>query len=152
MNAIVQWSTIILVLISTASDLRCRRIPNRLVVPFLMAGIIVSCISRGLHGLTLSFAGIAVAVVGPGLFVRLGGSGMGDRSRGRSDGADLDSARHITKEGLESTGDMISGMLSREPGRPPAPTLRQAGARSLPCAQAIAFGTIFFLRAEQWRP
>jgi prepilin peptidase CpaA len=167
MNPIVQWSTIILVLIAAASDLRSRRIPNRLVVPFLLAGIIVSCLTRGLHGLTLSVAGIAVAVAGPGVFVWLGGLGMGDLKLCAAVGAWIGPSqlvfalvitglaggvmaltwaarRRLTGDVLASAGDLITGMLSRrKPGQPPAPTLRQAGARSLPYAPAIAFGTIF---------
>jgi prepilin peptidase CpaA len=166
MNAIVQWSTIILVLISAATDLRSRRIPNRLVAPFLAAGMIVSCLSGGLHGLTQSLAGIAIAVFGLGVFVWLGGLGMGDLKLCAAVGAWIGPSqlvfalvvtglaggvmaliwtarRHVTKEALQSTGDLITGMLGRKPGRPPRPTLRQAGARSLPYAPAIAFGTIF---------
>ena len=36
---VVLWPILVLVLVATATDLRSRRIPNWLVLPFLLAGI-----------------------------------------------------------------------------------------------------------------
>jgi prepilin peptidase CpaA len=36
------WPTVIVVVVATVTDLRSRRIPNWLVLPFLLAGIVVS--------------------------------------------------------------------------------------------------------------
>jgi len=88
------WPTLIVVAVATFTDLRSRRVPNWLVFPFLLAGIVVSPwrpdwegvghgfgtgIGHGFgwHGLGQSFAG-----AGRGLLIfgvlSLGGMGAGD--------------------------------------------------------------------------
>jgi prepilin peptidase CpaA len=77
MHSIAWWPTLFAVLPATVSDIRCC-IPNWLVFPFLLAGVIVSSYTLGWHGLGQSSFGILMAVVLMGLLYWLGGVGMGD--------------------------------------------------------------------------
>jgi prepilin peptidase CpaA len=67
-----------LVVVATITDLRSRRIPNILTVPFLLLGLAVSGVSGGWSGLGNSLLGVLAAAVVMGLFCYLGGMGMGD--------------------------------------------------------------------------
>src|SRR3954468_6696717 len=78
MQSVVWWCTIIVLLVATVSDLRSRRIPNWLVLPFLVGGIVFSTVARGWSGLAHSLEGVLVAAVLLGIFRFLGGMGMGD--------------------------------------------------------------------------
>ena len=72
--------------VATFTDLRAQRIPNWLVLPFLLAGIVVSPFRHdwpGLHqgvwhGLGQSFAGLALGLAVYGFLFWLGGMGAGD--------------------------------------------------------------------------
>jgi prepilin peptidase CpaA len=80
------WPTLIVVAVAAFMDLRSRRIPNWLVLPFLLAGIVVSPwrhdwpgLRQGFwHGLGLSFAGLALGLLVYGFLFWLGGMGAGD--------------------------------------------------------------------------
>ena len=58
MHSIAWWPTLIVLAVATFTDLRSRRIPNWLVLPFLVAGIVVSGWLHGWHGIGQSFAGL----------------------------------------------------------------------------------------------
>ncbi|MGA3081035.1 MAG: prepilin peptidase [Terracidiphilus sp.] len=89
------WPTLIVVVVATVTDLRSRRIPNWLVLPFLLAGMMVSPwrhdwdgIGRGVwqgngrgfswHGLGQSLAGVGLGLLIFGLPFLLGWTGAGD--------------------------------------------------------------------------
>jgi prepilin peptidase CpaA len=102
------WPTLIVLAVATFTDLRSRRIPNWLVLPFLLAGIVVSPlrmdwsgIRRGFwlprdwssirqsfwpgtghgfawHGLEQSCAGLGLGFLLYGLLFWMGGMGAGD--------------------------------------------------------------------------
>jgi prepilin peptidase CpaA len=55
MNSFAWWPTLIVLAVATFTDLRSRRIPNWLVLPFLVIGISVSGLLHGWHGLGQSF-------------------------------------------------------------------------------------------------
>src|SRR5665213_4529725 len=78
MHSIAWWPTVIVLAIATFTDLRSCRIPNWLVLPFLVAGIAVSGWAHGWHGIEQSFLGIALGSLIFGFFCWLGGMGMGD--------------------------------------------------------------------------
>jgi prepilin peptidase CpaA len=94
MHSIAWWPTLILVAVATFTDLRSRRIPNWLVLPFLLAGIAVSPMRSdwqgndhgfGWHGFGQCFAGLGQSFAGLGLGLLLygilfwmGGMGAGD--------------------------------------------------------------------------
>ena len=83
----VWWPMLIVLAVATFTDLRSRRVPNWLVLPFLLAGILVSPwrydwntrgSSFGWHGLGQSLAGFALGLLLYGLLFWMGGMGAGD--------------------------------------------------------------------------
>jgi prepilin peptidase CpaA len=75
---IVWLPTLIVLVVATFTDLRSRRIPNWLVLPFLVAGIGVSGWLHRWHGIAHSFEGIALGGALFGILALMGGMGMGD--------------------------------------------------------------------------
>ncbi len=72
------WPTVIVLAVATITDVRSRRIPNWLVLPFLCAGIAVSGALRGWHGVGQSFAGMGLGLLIYGVLFWMGGMGAGD--------------------------------------------------------------------------
>jgi prepilin peptidase CpaA len=166
MHSIAWWPTLIAVTIATVCDIRSRRIPNWLVLPFLSAGIVVAAVTGGWGGLGQSMGGMSLAVLLMGIFYWLGGMGMGDVKLCAAIGAWIGPQQlsialvmmGITggvmavlwavcggylKESLGGAGDLIVGVRKR--GLRPHPTLSLANpaSRKMPYAPAIAIGTLF---------
>ncbi len=78
MHSIALWPTLMVVAVATFTDLRSRRIPNWLVFPFLLAGIVVSGALHGWSGIGQSLEGIALGGLLFGVLCWMGGMGMGD--------------------------------------------------------------------------
>jgi prepilin peptidase CpaA len=78
MNTISFWLTVAVVTVASITDLSDRRIPNWLVLPFLVLGLIVAGFSNGFRGLGQSVLGVLAATLVMGVFWFLGGMGMGD--------------------------------------------------------------------------
>jgi prepilin peptidase CpaA len=86
MHSFAWWPTLIVLAVATFTDLRSQRIPNWLVLPFLLAGIVISPwrhdwpgIRQGFwHGLGQSFAGFGIGLLVCGIFFWMGGMGAGD--------------------------------------------------------------------------
>ncbi len=94
MHSFAWWPTLIVLAVASFTDLHSRRIPNWLVLPFLVAGIVVSPLRSDWHGnghgfgwhglgqafagLGQSFAGLGVGFLIFGLFFWMGGMGAGD--------------------------------------------------------------------------
>ena len=78
MHSIAWWPTCAVMAVATFTDLRSRRIPNWLVIPFLVAGIVVSAWMQGWHGIGQSLSGFAMGAAIFGLLFCMGGMGMGD--------------------------------------------------------------------------
>jgi prepilin peptidase CpaA len=78
MHSFAWWPTLIVLAVATFTDLRNRRIPNWLVLPFLVVGIAVSAFLHGWHGLGQSFAGLGLGFAIYGLLFFMGGMGAGD--------------------------------------------------------------------------
>ena len=78
MHSIAWWPTVLVLAVATFTDLRNRRIPNWLVLPFLLAGIVVSTWLQGWHGLGQSFAGLGLGTLIYGVLFWMGGMGAGD--------------------------------------------------------------------------
>jgi len=72
------WPNLIVLAIASGIDLRSRRIPNWLSVPFLFAGFAVQAVAGGWTGLQSSLAGFGLAVLLFGLPCYLHAMGMGD--------------------------------------------------------------------------
>ncbi|MGI8959722.1 MAG: A24 family peptidase [Bryobacteraceae bacterium] len=166
MHSIAWWPTLIVMVIATIWDIRSRRIPNWLVVPFLVAGVIVSVATHGWRGLGQSLSGIVLAASLLGVLYWLGGMGMGDVKLCAAIGAWIGPAQlglalvvmgvaggvmaliwaicgGFLKESLSGAGDLVFGLGKR--GFRPHPTLVLGNrcARKMPYAPAIAIGTIF---------
>jgi prepilin peptidase CpaA len=145
--------------------MRTRRIPNWLVLPFLLSGVTVSIIVGGWKGLERSILGLLLAAVLMGIFYLLGGMGMGDVKLCAAIGAWVGPQQLIfvlvfmglaggfmafawairggfLKDMLTGTGDLIFGLGKR--GLQPHETLVLANpaARKMPYAPAIAIGAI----------
>ena len=165
MHSLAWWPTIFAVIVASVCDIRSRRIPNWLVFPFLLAGVIVSSATGGWSGFTDSISGVLLAAVLLGLFYWLGGMGMGDVKLCASVGAWIGPQQLVfalvfmglaggvmafgwaiqggfLKEMLSGTGDLLFGFRKR--GFRPHDTLVLANpsTRRMPYAPAIAIGAI----------
>lgn len=171
MHSVAWWPTVVAVAIATFTDLRSRRIPNWLVLPFLIAGIGVSCWLQGWHGLAQSLEGILLGGVLMGGLAALGGMGMGDVKLCVAIGAWIGPsqlivalvvmalaggvmaicwalARGFFGQLLTNTGSLLTGFAKRGLKPNPEYVLENPRARSMPYAPAIAIGTLvsFFSR------
>lgn len=171
MHSIAWWPTCFVLAVATCTDLRSRRIPNWLVFPFLVAGIAVSGLLQGWHGIAMSLAGMALGAVLFGIVAAVGGMGMGDVKLCAAIGAwvgplQLVIALVITGiagglmalcwaiaggflgELFSGAGDLVLGWSKRNAQPRPDLVLSNPLARKMPYAPAIAVGTLisFFSR------
>lgn len=171
MHSIAWWPTVVVVVVATITDLRSRRIPNWLVVPFLFVGVVVSAWLRGWNGVARSLSGMALATLILGILCWMGGMGMGDVKLCAAIGAwiwpsQLATALVITAmaggvmalcwaigggflgELFKGTGDLLLGVKDRGLRRHPELVLSNPLTRKMPYAPAIAIGTLisFFSR------
>jgi prepilin peptidase CpaA len=171
MHSIAWWPTITVLAMATVTDLRCRRIPNWLVVPFLLGGIVVSGWAHGWHGIGQSVMGLGLGALLFGVLCWMGGMGMGDVKLCAAIGAWIGPTQLLTALVLtgiaggviafcwalaggflgdlfKSTGDLVFGMRKRGLRPHPELVLDNPLARKMPYAPAIAIGTLisFFSR------
>jgi prepilin peptidase CpaA len=165
MHSIAWWPTLIVLAIATFTDVRSCRIPNWLVLPFLVAGIAVSGWVHGWHGIGQSLLGIGLGTVILGFFCWLGGMGMGDLKLCAAVGAWIGPAQLMVAlvitgitggimavcwavgggfvgELLSGTGDLILGLGKRGLRPHPELILDNPLTRKMPYAPAIAIGTL----------
>jgi prepilin peptidase CpaA len=71
---------VIVLAVATFTDLRSRRIPNWLVLPFLVAGVAISFAPASWHGISFvqSLEGLGLGALLFGILAWMGGMGMGD--------------------------------------------------------------------------
>ncbi len=171
MHSVAWWPTLIVLSVATFTDLRSRRIPNWLVLPFLVAGFAVSGWFHGWHGLGQSLEGSALGLGIYGLLFFMGGMGAGDVKLCAAIGAwigpwQLMIALVITamaggvmvvcwaiaggfvKELFSGAGNLAFGGKSSGGVRDPEVKLSNPKRRKMPYAPAIAIGTLisFFAR------
>jgi prepilin peptidase CpaA len=77
-HSIAWWPTVAVLGVATFTDIRSRRIPNWLVLPFFGIGVVVSIWFHGWQGLGRSLAGAGLGLLLYGIFFLLGGMGAGD--------------------------------------------------------------------------
>jgi prepilin peptidase CpaA len=153
--------------VATFTDLRSRRIPNWLVLPFLACGIIASFVPRSWHGIGIgeSLEGAGLGLLLFGILAFMGGMGMGDVKLCAAIGAWIGPkqlfvaliltgivggvmaivwaiAGGFMGELFSGTGDLLLGWRKREKGAKEKHTLSNPGARKMPYAPAIAIGTL----------
>ena len=78
MHSFAWWPTVVVLVVATITDLRSRRIPNWLVLPFFVLGFIVSGWMHGWRGMGDSLAGAALGLLIYGVLFWMGGMGAGD--------------------------------------------------------------------------
>lgn len=166
MHSVAWWPTLIVLAIATFTDLRSRRIPNWLVFPFLLAGILVSAWLHGWHGIGQSLAGFGLGTLLFGILYVMGGMGMGDVKLCAAIGAWIGPRQLITAlvltgvaggimavcwaaaggflgELFSGSGDLLFGFKDRGLRPHPELVLNNPATRKLPYAPAIAIGTLF---------
>ena len=166
MRSIAFWPVIVALGIACFTDIRSRRIPNSLVLPFALAGVVASCLFQGKSGLWSALCGISLAAIVCGVFCYLRGMGMGDLKLCAAIGAwigpeQLGFALVMTfiagaligivwallrgslSTSLTSTGNLLAGFTKT--GIRPHDTivLENPNRLKIPFAPAIAFGTLF---------
>jgi prepilin peptidase CpaA len=171
MHSFAWWPTLVVLSVATFTDLRSRRIPNWLVLPFLPAGIAVSGWLHGWHGVGQSLAGAALGLLIYGFLFWMGGMGAGDVKLCAAIGAWIGPDQlfialvvagvaggvmvlvwaawgGFLKDLFSNTGDLVLGWKQRGTLRDPKLDLGNSLRRKLPYAPAIAIGTLisFFAR------
>jgi prepilin peptidase CpaA len=166
MHSYAWWPTVIVLGVATFTDLRSRRIPNWLVLPFLGCGIVVSGWLHGWHGLEQSLAGGGLGMLIYGFLFFMGGMGAGDVKLCTAIGAWIGPLQlfyalvftglvgglialamaawgGFLKELFQHTGDLV--FSAKERGEA---VLNNPQRRKMPYAPAIAIGTLisFFAR------
>ncbi len=171
MHSIAWWPTCVVLAVATFTDLRSRRIPNWLVLPFMEAGLGVSAWLNGWHGVAQSTAGFGMGIVIFGFLFWMGGMGMGDVKLCAAIGAWVGpsqlmialvvtglaggvmaigwaACRGFLAELFAGSGDLVVGIKQR--GLRPHSDLILSNplTRKMPYAPAIAIGTLvsFFAR------
>ncbi len=164
MSALSWWTSIVVLAVASGIDLRTRRIPNWLVVPFLLAGVAAQSISGHLSGAGRSLAGVGLACLLFGIPCFIGGMGMGDLKLAAGVGAWVGPSQLFTASiftaliggvlavgwalwrgsltsSLDSAGDLLTPWRVNRPDRPGADA-------AIPYAPAIALGTLLSFLAR----
>jgi prepilin peptidase CpaA len=152
MHSFAWWPTLIVLGVATFTDLRSRRIPNWLVLPFLPLGIAVSGWFHGWHGVEQSLAGAGLGIVIFGILYWKFGMGAGDVKLCAAIGAWIGPSQFLIAVLLTALAGglviliwAVCRVLLRMLGRR---TKEEASMGSLmetkmPYAPAIAIGTLF---------
>ena len=165
MHSVAWWPTLVVLAISTVTDIRSRRIPNWLVFPFMAIGIAVSGYLHGWSGIAQSLEGFALGALLFGIPALMGGMGMGDVKLCAAIGAWIGPSQLVIAlvltamigglmaitwaiaggflgELFKGTGDLVFGMKERGFRPDPKLVLKNPLARKMPYAPAIAIGTL----------
>ena len=160
MHSVAWWPAVVVLSVATFTDLRSRRIPNWLVLPYLLAGLAVSSWLHGWHGAGQSLEGAGLALLIYGFLFWMGGMGAGDVKLCAAIGAWIGPSQLLIslvftglaggamvlswalcggflKELFLHTGDLAFG--SKERGEV---VLSNPLRRKMPYAPAIAVGTL----------
>jgi len=155
------WPTVVVLAIATFTDLRSRRIPNWLVLPFLPLGIVVSGWLHGWHGVMQSLEGMGAGLLIFGIFFWMGGMGAGDVKLCAAIGAWIGPSQlfialvltglaggvmviawaayaGFLRDLFKGTGDLVFGGEKRSEVK-----LSNPMRRKMPYAPAIAIGVLF---------
>ena len=170
MNSNAWWPNMIVLLIASGIDLRTRRIPNWLSVPFLLSGFVVQAVAGGWSGFWDSLVGFGLALLLFGVPCFLRAMGMGDVKLAAGVGAWIGpsqflfaflvtgivggilavayAARHRSLgRCLDNTGGLIVHLAKTRRAHDQV-HLGNPMALSIPYAPAIAIGTMFSFFAQ----
>jgi prepilin peptidase CpaA len=165
MHSNAWWPTLFVLAIASFTDLRSHRIPNWLVFPFFLTGMITAVIFHGLTGLGQSVLGILLGAGVLGIFCWLGGMGMGDLKLCAAVGAWIGPSQlaialvmtglaggvmaicwalagGFLRQSLAGASDLLFGFVSRGFRPHPNLVLDNPQTRKMPYAPAIAIGTL----------
>jgi len=165
MNHIAWWPTAAVLLTASVIDVRTRRIPNWLSMPFLAAGFAVRVFTCGVAGAEQSVAGIAIAAAAFGLLFYLRAMGMGDLKLAAGVGAWIGPGQLVFALTVSAmaggvlaigyavchgafgrsaarTGDLLVHLCRSGPRPHVSIGLDRPGSLSIPYAPAIAAGTL----------
>lgn len=171
MHSIALWPSVVVLVVATVTDLRSRRIPNWLVLPFLVVGMAVSAWILGWSGLEKSLEGMGLALLLFGVLAVMGGMGMGDVKLCAALGAWIGphqmflalvltgmmgglmaivwaAFRGFLGELFTNSSDVLFGWTKRGMRGNPDLTLKNPRARKMPYAPAIAVGTLLSFLAR----
>jgi prepilin peptidase CpaA len=169
MHSIAWWPTLVALAVVTCTDLYNRLIPNWVVFPFWLAGIVVTTWHGGWHGLVQSLLGMLLGLVLFGILALMGGMGMGDVKLCAAIGAWIGPGQLILAlvvtgivGGVMAVGaavfggylpDLLKGagdvLFKRKRGEPESElTLANPRTHKIPYAPAIAIGTLFSFFAQ----
>jgi prepilin peptidase CpaA len=166
-HSLAWWPTVVVLAVATFTDIRSRRIPNWLVLPFFGIGVAVHCWLDGWHGLGQSLGGAGLGLLLYGILFFMGGMGAGDVKLCAAIGAWIGPMQLIyalvftglvgglmalgwaawggwLKELFQHTGDLAFGSKQDRGEAVLTNPLR----RKMPYAPAIAIGTIISFFAQ----
>jgi len=166
MQTVAWWPTLIILVVATVIDIRSRRIPNWLSLPFLLIGVVGSAIRGGLPAFGQSVAGVGVAIAVAGILCYLRGMGMGDLKLCAAVGAWIGPGQLLFAlivtgiaggimavgyalwhgslgRSFDNTAELLSGFRKRGLRPHPVIAMENCQALKMPYAPAIAVGTIF---------
>ncbi|KAA6459278.1 prepilin peptidase [Acidobacteria bacterium AB60] len=171
MHSVAWWPMVVVLSVATLTDLRSRRIPNWLSLPFMAFGLGLSGGMNGWHGVLQSVEGFALGAVIFGAMHFMGGMGMGDVKLAAAIGAWIGPEQLMlalvvtglaggimalswaifggfTGELLRGSGELVFGWKGRSTMAHPELVLSNPRTRKMPYAPAIAIGTLisFFAR------
>ena len=164
-NSATWWLTVCVLGVCLVTDLRSRRIPNVVVLPYLLMGLLAAGLTRGWAGLEHSFAGLLVGGLFFGVIAWLGGMGMGDVKLCAAIGAWVGPHQMLIAlivtglaggvlalgwavaggfcgELFGRTGTLLTGFFSRGVRPNPDYMLQTPKVRKMPYAPAIVIGTL----------
>jgi prepilin peptidase CpaA len=145
MHSYALWPTVIVLVIAIFTDLRSRRIPNWLVLPFMIAGLVVPACFDGWNGLLHSAEGFGLGALVFGFISVVGSMGMGDVKLVAAIGAWVGPRQLVLAMVLTA---MTGGLIALAMAIPGAFKGEVWKSRKIPYAPAIAVGTFisFFSR------
>lgn len=156
--------------VASGIDLRTRRVPNWLAIPFLVAGFAARSIGGRLPGAGLSLAGIGLACLLFGIPCFIGAMGMGDLKLAAGVGAWIGPSQFVTAsvftalaggvlavgwalwhgslgKSLDSAADLLAPGRTRV-SEPKGRGREESATTAIPYAPAIAIGTLLSFLAR----
>jgi prepilin peptidase CpaA len=164
-HSIAWWPTVAVLSVATITDVRSRRIPNWLSLPFMAGGVAAQGWINGWHGLAQSMGGLCLGALIFGILFWMGGMGMGDVKLCAAIGAWVGPEQLLlalvvtglaggimallwaifsgfTGQLFKNSSDLVFSWRERSGLAHPELVLSNPASRKMPYAPAIAIGTL----------